>query len=385
MTQSPLDQPKVVLAAAATGVAAVLVFALLPVISGAMAERYSLADEEIGLVALSYFGVYALIALSSSLWIRRLNWRVARVAGFTLMLAGLAVCAWASSFIAARWGLGITAIGAGILFPVSLTLVADMEHTDRGYAIKLSAEQLAPAALLFLLSSSIMAGYGQFQLMLALAALVLLSFVLSFSLPLSGGMHSATTHSSSSNFGLSLLSLIALAMNFAGFAGLWAFLERIGNAQDFDAGFIATWLGIGLITSGIGPLGAAWLEDRLGRLLPMAVATVITLASITLLGEDVGKTAFAAVLFIMPLSYYFSIAYFFGVVADADHNGRMAGQMSFALAVGAGVGPALFGVLLAADGQVVAVMGLLIGIGASVMALIQWSLQSRSQGETVNG
>ena len=33
-----------------------------------------------------------------------------------------------------------------------------------------------------------------------------------------------------------LVSLTALSINFAGFAGLWAFFERIGNSQGFSAG-----------------------------------------------------------------------------------------------------------------------------------------------------
>jgi len=372
-----LDRPATIVAAAATGTAAVLVFALLPVITGAMAEQYSLADEQLGLVALSYFGVYALVALSSSFWIRRLDWRLARRAGFALMLVGLLLCAFAGSFGVARLGLAVIALGAGLLFPVSLTLVSDMEHTERGYAIKLSAEQLLPAALLFLLSSSLLAGHGQTQLMFALFALVIICLVSSNGLPAAGRPDAHTETGSGSSALLAVFSLVALSLNFAGFAGLWAFLERVGNARGFEAGFIATWLGIGLITSGIGPLGAAFIEDRFGRLSPLLLATGISLASLSLLRGEVNETDFAVVLFLLPLAYYFSIAYLFGVVADADHNGKMAGQMSFALAVGAALGPSLFGILLSRDGPVVLAMGLLIGAGAVAMALIQWRLQSR--------
>ena len=385
MTQPSLDQPRVVMAAAATGVAAVLVFALLPVISGAMADLYALPDEDVGLVALSYFGVYALVALSSSLWVRRLDWRIARRAGFSLMLAGLLICAFAGTFTAARWGLAVTALGAGLLFPVSLTVVSDMTHADRGYAIKLSAEQLAPALLLFMLSSSLLAGYNSFQLMLALMMLVFLAYLFSYGLPALGNSDIQTSRTRGSHLGLALLARLALSINFAGFAGIWAFLERIGSQRDFEPGFINTWLGVGLITSGVGPLGAAWLEDRFGRMLPLISATLITLASLTLLTEIIDKQAFAIALFLMPLAYYFSIAYLFGVVADADHNGKMAGQMSFALAVGAALGPALFGLLLADDGPVVVAMGALIGTGALLMSLIQWRLQGQKSEESVHG
>ena len=60
-------------------------------------------------------------------------------------------------------------------------------------------------------------------------------------------------------------------------------------------------------------------------------------ASLVLLRGEISTFPYATVLALLPLSYYFSISYMFGVVADADHNGKIAGLISFALAVGAGV------------------------------------------------
>ena len=320
-TEISLDRPVVVLAAAATGTAAVLVFALLPIISGVMAEQYQLSDVQVGLVASAYFSVYALIALSSSLWIRRLDWNIAKRAGFAGMLAGLLLCVFAGSFELACTGLAVVGAGAGMLFPISLTVVSDMEHTDRTYAIKISAEQLVPAGLLFLLSSALFAGYGQTQLLLALVALVILCLVLSHGLPSRGNPAAHTTAATGSSAALAILSLAALAVNFAGFAGLWAFLERIGAERGFEPGFIATWLGVGLVTSGIGPLGAAFLEDRFGRALPLLVASCLALLSLPLLTGEIDRLDYALVLFALPLVFYFAITYILSVIAEADHRG----------------------------------------------------------------
>jgi predicted MFS family arabinose efflux permease len=152
--EKSLDSTPVVMAAAAMGTAAVIVFALLPVLVGVFAGQFGLDDIQAGLVASSYFSVYALIALTSMAWIRRFNWvKVARV-GYLAMLSGLLLGAVAPGFAIASLGLAVVGAGAGLLFPVSLTLVSDMEHTDRAYAIKLCVEQMVPAALLFLLSTA---------------------------------------------------------------------------------------------------------------------------------------------------------------------------------------------------------------------------------------
>ena len=377
-SETSFDKPTIVLAAAATGTAAVLVFALLPVIAGTMADHYQLDDVQTGLVASAYFSVYALIALTSSSWIRKLDWNLVKRIGYSGMLAGLLLCVFAGSFELACLGLAIVGAGAGLLFPISLTLVSDMEKVDRTYAIKISAEQLVPAGLLFLLSSALFAPYSLVLLLLALASVVILCAALSYALPGAGNAAKHTEESRAGDLLLSILSLVALATSFAGFAGLWAFFERMAVASALDPAFTATWLAVGLITSGVGPLCAAVLGDKLGRSLPLAGASVISILCLLILLGDITATRYAATLTLLPLAYYFGVTYMFSVIAEADHNGKMAGQMSFALAVGAGSGPALFGVVKAADGPVVIAMGALMAVGAGLMLWIHSQMEQHN-------
>ena len=373
-----LDKPSIVIAAAATGTAAVLVFALLPILSGALARRFELDDVQTGLVASAYFSVYALIALSSSAWVRRFNWKLTAVGGYAAMIIGLFLCLVADSFGLASTSLAIVGAGAGLLFPISLTLVSDMEHTDHTYAIKLAAEQLVPAAVLFLLSSSLFIDYWLGTLLTAIIAVVVLCLALSVALPAKGDQGRHTAAGQGGSIVLAIMSLAALTVNFSGFAGLWAFLEVIAADQAFEASFTATWLGVGLITSGLGPLLAAALADRWGRLAPIACSTLVALASLVLLTGQISRVDYATVLLVLPMATYFAISYIFSVVAEADHNGKMAGQMSFALAVAAGGGPAIFGLIRAGDGPVVLAMGLLMAIGAGIIIWVHSRLHGSS-------
>ncbi len=240
-----LDRPVVILAASASGVASVIVFAMLPILSGLMADHYQLDDVQTGLVASSYFSAYALVSLASLFWIRRFNWRKSALLGFAGLLAGMILAWMAADFQFASLGLMIAGAGAALLFPISLTLVSDMDNSDRGYAIKLAAEQLVPAALLFLLSSALFAGFGLSTLMLTLFFVVLMSAFACYGLPARGRGDAPDEESGGSGW-LGYGSLLALALMFSGFAGIWAFLERIGVENDFDPEFTTTWLGGGL-------------------------------------------------------------------------------------------------------------------------------------------
>jgi hypothetical protein len=84
-------------------------------------------------------------------------------------------------------------------------------------------------------------------------------------------------------------------------------------------------------------------------------------------------------LILLPFSFYFAITFLMAVVAQADHNGKLAGLMAFALAVGAGVGPAIFGWIRAGQGPVVMAMGALIVSGAVLALLIQWRLETGAE------
>ena len=370
MNNNNLDRPAVVCAAAGSGTAAILIFATMPVLVGGMADRYQLTDMQSGLIATLYFSTYALTALTSPLWIRRVNWRLLSGCGFGLMVVSIIAALSVSSFDASRIAIAASGLGAGLLYPVSLSLVSDMQQTERVYAIKLAVEQLVPAALLMLLSIGALATSGLPGTMTAILITLVLCIFASVAMPRRGAHTTAGDHGMAGGLSLGLLALLALAVNFSGFAGLWVFIERIAVDRGFESDFINTWIAVGLITSGIGPLMAAVLADRFGRTAPILLSTAAALASMTLLAGEVTSSHYALALILLPLTYYFGISYLFSIVVDTDTSGRISGLMSFALAVGSAVGPGIFGALKSSDGPVLTLMAACIASGAIVFIFI---------------
>ena len=369
MAATGLDRPSVVAAAAGAGTAAIVVFAIMPVLVGAMAERFALDDLQSGLIATAYFSSYALVALSSPFWVRRWSWRYTGLAGFAIMLSALTVAYQADDFSQVQAAITVVGIGAGLLYPISLTLVSDMANTERVYAIKLSVEQLVPAGLLVLMSLGWLIGPELQHILRAVLAVVLLCLLASIAMP-AAGIAAQQAEGKVDSLWQGVLALVALSISFSGFAGLWVFLERIGSAQGFEPSFTTLWLAVGLITSGVGPLLAAVLADRLGPVRPLVFSIVPALCVIGLLSGQPGKAAYATVLTLLPLCYYFAISYMMSLIASVDSNGKMSGLMSFALAVGAASGPALYGAVKELDGPVLTAMGALIAMGTVLMVLV---------------
>jgi hypothetical protein len=247
------------------------------------------------------------------------------------------------------------------------------------FAIKLTAEQLVPAAMLFLLTSSFLLVdvYADLFLIILLAVIVG-----SFSIPLvPDNMRQqedeVRSHGSKrGNFRWGLFALVGLLINFAGFAGVWAFLERIASSSSLEPSFTERWIAIGLVTSGVGPLCVAFVGERLDRRVAIAVASTVTVLCLLLLNGETTEFKYAAALFLLPLAFYFSISYMLAIVAEVDYNGKVSSLMSFVLAVGAISGPPLFGYLKSIDGPALSAMSVLLLVGAGLMIAVQTSIQS---------
>lgn len=369
MNNNKQDSRPVIVSVAALGTAAILLFAIMPLIVGGMAGRFGLSDTQSGLVATAYFVIYALLALTSPTWVRRLNWRHAAFGAYAMLLVGIALAVVSASYEQAIFGMAVAGIGAGVLFPISLTLASDTHNTDRTYALKLTAEQLVPASLLLLIPL-LGLGAGLSPILLLAAATVVLCLLASLAMPASGSRIDDATAMASGTAAWGYLGLLALAINFAGFAGLWVFFERIAVERGFSADFTSLWLAVGLITSGVGPLAAAVLGDRLGRVLPIVFGMLLALVALGVLASGVDQARYALVLFTLPLAYYFAISYVMAVIAAADTTGKIAGLMAFSLAVGAGTGPALFGMIKDMGGPVLMVMGACILLGGILIVVV---------------
>lgn len=363
---------------AAIGTVAVLVFALLPVISGVLASRFMLDDMQTGVAATAYFAAYAVITSTAGFWVRRFNWRKLLKLGFLAMIIGLSSCVLAESFAVAQISLALVGVGAGLLFPISFTIASEMKNTDRVFAVKLTAEQLVPAAMLFLLTSSFLLvdAYADLFLIILLGVIVgSLSILL---VPDNMRQPESRVRSNDGKRGNLLLAIFALTgllINFSGFAGIWAFLERIASSSRLDPEFTERWIAIGLVMSGVGPLCVAFIGDRLDRRVAIAAASTMTVFCLLLLSGETTEFKYAAALFLLPLAFYFSISYMLAIVAEVDYNGKVSSLMSFVLAVGAISGPPLFGYLRSINGPALEVMGVLLLVGAALMIAVQTSIQ----------
>ncbi len=384
MTQR-LNAPSVLLAATATGTAGAIVFALLPILIGQLADKFQLDDTQLGLISSAYFSVYSIVALTAPLWIRRCNWRAMAVGGFVSLLAGLVVLAQSTSSTRVAVAMAIAGAGAAVLLPISLALVAAMHNKDRVYGIVVALQQLVPTLLLFGISGALLGEYGLTSTVGSIGAVVVLMLLLSFALPKQGHATVEAAPATSTSSIPAVVGLIGLALNFAGFAAMWTFLERIAAGSALEQDYTARWIAVGLCMTAVGPMISAALTNRLPRTLLLILPTLTAVSSLLLLTGGTTPAAFAGVLVVFPLTYYITLSVILGVIADTDPNGRVQSLMSFALACGALVGPGLFGAMRTSDSTIALLLIALSLVGGIVLLLWADRTTRLTEGAPGNG
>ena len=93
------------------------------------------------------------------------------------------------TYVGVVGGLMLSGLGAGIIFPLSVTLVSDMSDKDRRFAIKLVPEQVIPAGLMFLLPALVIEDFGLSGMLLALAGVIFILSFFSAGIPSEGREH----------------------------------------------------------------------------------------------------------------------------------------------------------------------------------------------------
>ena len=356
--------------------AAVLVFSLLPFLSGVMANEFDLPEQDIGLIALAYFLPYAFVTLFAPLWISTASWPQLKSLGLLLMILGVITLSLTTSFMAACLGLVVIALGAGIIFPLVTLIAADMPDIDRIFALKLATEQLVPAGLLIIFVIALQANVSLMMLGMCLLSLIAVVWWFANALPTEQMLQlDAENKVSSPVVSSTLLSLTALSINFAGFAGLWAFFERIGNSQGFSAEFTTTWLSVGLVTGGVGSLLGAASSGKVAREKVIVLSTSFATATALVLTGEVTELVYALSLTALPMFYMASVGFLMSSIAESDKTQRLLTLIPFSLAVGAALGPVIFAELANQRNIASITMATMIAVGALAILFFERKLR----------
>ena len=178
-----------------------------------------------------------------------------------------------------------------------------------------------------------------------------------------------------------ILILLAYSLVSLVDIGLWVFTERIGINVGLSPERIGLLLAVTTAIGLLGPLMAAVLHVRFGRILPFTVGLLVFAASCIGIGNAWNATIYMIALLPLNWAVLFLAPYFMGALADLDPRGSW---ITLSGAVGSfsrALGPPIMGWLALVLGYatVSTILGLCVLLALALM-LVVFRYQSRVHG-----
>jgi len=340
---------KAIVAACLMSSAGSIVYLISPVLVGSAIDTLGLSSDQAGLLIASYFAGYTIITISAVAWLHKVNMRAAALVSSLAFIASLVIGTTASTLTGAIVTMLVGGAGAGMLYGISITIVSQSHDPDRYFGFALAAQLLLGSTLLFAGPAYIGPNWGYSGILAATALFVALT---SLGIPWTPRAVTGTAISDQgADSGVPIASILtgigAVLVWFTGYSGIYAFIERIGVDGGLSGHQIGLVLSLTIATGLTGALGAAWLGDRYGKVRPHIIGAVGAVITVLLLLGRPELVRYSFAIIFLTLSLNFWLAYMLGGVAAIDTSGRFAVLVTAALGVGATIGPAIAGGLIA--------------------------------------
>jgi predicted MFS family arabinose efflux permease len=349
------------------GVAALLVVNALPALVAIVAAGLGWDDRALGLLASADVAGVAAGSLAGVAIVRRVRLRTLVIGGALALALADAACASSetqSLIVAFRFAGGLA---SGVILAACYAIYSDT-HPQRNYAIFCIAQMVF--GFLAVTALPVLAGrYGWRSGFLALALLSVVAIPLALPLPARIFAKEAPRDAAVAARGSGAVVWLAVAGVIAfviGEGAVWTFAERIGAASGIPTDTVNTAVSACTVAGLLGAVLAMFPSARLGVVLPLIAASLLSVAAVAVIRSPVPAVYVAAL-----CSFNFAWLSFgtiqFAIIANADRAGTATLAMSTAAYVGFAAGPLVAGQLAARTGYF-AVQCL--GIGGVLLAVL---------------
>lgn len=332
-----------------------LFYNMLPLYLGLAQEYRELDYSATGMISGAFFLGYNLVTLSAFFWIRSVNWLVV-----TLVCAPVAALALYTGSLVDQYALFLMSTlvaggGFSAIYGIATTAIGDTQNPSRWYAVKIAGEAALGALLFIVLPGTLVASNGFEGLVWGMVLAIALLLPLTLWLPSSSTKPTEDHPGRGDAEGMGQGGMpiwLALAGTLAFFSGqttVWAFVERLGAAGDFDTQTVGNLLSATLFFAVGGSLTAAGLGHRFGNVKPFIAACFLFFASLILLTRSQSFQFYAAGTCAVTFSFGMGLPYVVARVAELDTGGRHVVLTVPAIGIGAMLGPALAGALATGD------------------------------------
>lgn len=353
---NPINRTSVYVCAGLVSGAGALLLNVLPVLFGALTERFGLGEHQLGNLAMAMNLGFGAFGLASLLWIHRLSWRLISALSSAVVVGAVLTVMRDPSYEMLLLIMALAGAGTGALYALAMTIFGDSSQPERAFGFKLGIETVPGALLLIVLPVAVAPVWG-FEGMLITIALAMVAMGI---LPLPwvprrserqlDASEAAVRIASTESRAIVWLSLLASLVFLTGIMSVWAFLELMGKKTGLTSDTIGLVLALGFLINAGGGFIASAIGLKMGRFLPVAAVILAELLGLVALAQFSSLTSYVIGVICFLFSISFVLAYTFGVMAEFDLSGKLVALGALCLSLGAAFGPAAGGFLIEAFG-----------------------------------
>ena len=352
-TDSKFDTRGIITSAIASSAIGAILYNVLPLFIGISQDFRALDDTSAGLLGSAFYVGFSGATISAFFWIRRVSWRIATLLALITAITSLALTGITRTFGVTLLCTLISGGAFSILYGIGTTILAETSEPARWYGAKIAAEAGLGATLLLLIPGAVDTwGFAGLFVAIAAAAVVLTPLLWQMPAGSDRAVEPRTTRVARTpgTGGAIWLGLGGVFLFMTAATIVWAFLERLANAEGYDLAVVSRVLSFTLLTAVAGSLLSAWAGGRFGLRRPLGIATALFLFAAGLLLVSDSLPGFATGACLLTFSIGMGLPVAVSVAAILDPDGRHVVLTVPAIGLGVMVAPAAGGMLVDAAG-----------------------------------
>ena len=320
--------------------------ALAPLIVQALTQHMALVTSKAGYLVSAEFTGIALTAILIGPFVDRLPKRKIAILGcLTAVTMHIISIQLTSSYVTLLVMRFFAGLGAGTTLAAGGAIIAGASAPDRMFALVKTFNAMVMAVMIWLAGYAVK-GYGVGGGYGVLALIVFCTLPLLYCFPVTVKEKRSSTGTRLPHFALGCLTLFAILNWIMVVSAPWAYLAIMGERSGLAVEQISGLLGAGFIIGMAGGFLAAWLDLRVGRIIPVVAGILLNGITWLLICAVPDPTVYTVSVLLNNVSYFFALPYLLGTAAALDLEGRWASIASTSFLGAIAIAPAAGGLIM---------------------------------------
>ena len=325
---------------------------ITPAMLEAWSQRFHWSQAHLGFVAAIELATLALGSLSGLYWQRRWDWAAVALLALILGVVGNVACIFFTGFYTVCFARAAAGTAGGLLCAIYSAFLANTHSPGRNIAITTFVQIGVEAAFMFS-TASVLAAMGWMGLFVLMAVLFSGLIPLIGLLPRRWPENATATSESTGSGEVRAYPILLSFLPFIVFqTGVFTFLADFGRlAARLDLAQTLHALGVSVVVSALGSVGAYFLDDRVGFRVPIGATIFILIAMMfAMIVGSSSAALFVLYISILQAGWIFLNCYLYSALIAADK--LLVAAATPISAFGSAIGAASMGYVLEHGGLV---------------------------------